>query len=204
MLLAAGVLGCSQQVETIPRLQNTQSTVKEKIVLKSFATGQQVSKELKAAKETPFQWSYFGKPRIVKYETLKDGTVTEIQFGLEDSWEGYNLKNELEGKFKTQGSPDFQFRCESQEATIEFTDKRFRVTDENCFAQDGSQTLVVYRRWPKYEEPLIKQFPSLKLLVDRGSVSLYDANLQKQKKAEENAELTERVKQNTERVAKDM
>ncbi len=157
LFLAAGILGCSQQAETVPRSLNKQSTVKEKIFLKSFATGQQATKELKAAQERPFQWSYFGKPRIVEYETLKDGTVAAIKFRLDDSWEGYKLKEELEGKFKTQGSPNFRFSCESQETTIEFTDKQFRVTDENCFAQDERQTLILYRRWPKYDEALIKQ-----------------------------------------------
>jgi hypothetical protein len=203
-ILLAGILGCSPQTETSPRIPAKHATLKEEIVIKSFVTGQKASKELKAAKEKPFQWTYFGRPRIVEYEALKDGTVTLIKFDLEDSWEGYNLKSELEGKFKTQGTPDFQFRCESQDATVEFTDKRSHVTDESCSADDGRQTLVVNRRWPKYEEPLIRQFPTLKFLLDRGSVTLYDAALQKQKKAEVDAGLSERVTQDAVRAAKDM
>jgi len=204
LLISLAVAACSGPVDMGPPAKSAQATVSARISLKTFFTGQVVSDELRKAKEEPLTWTYFAEPRIVEYETLEDGTVVEIELGLKNSWEGYKLRDELERKFKTDGSPAFRFHCISTDGSVDFTDKRFRITDENCYAFDDKQTLVISRRWPKYEEPLLGQFPSLKLLVDRGSVALYDQNLRRAKGDAERGRLHEQIAEDDKKAAKDM
>ncbi len=198
------VTACSEPNDIGPPPKSEQTTVAGKISFKSFSTGQIASDELRAAESEPLKWTYFAKPRIIEYEELPDKTVVEIKFSLEDSWEGYKLREELENKFKTNGSPNFKFHCTSTGGSVDFSDKRFKITDENCYAFDDKQTLVISRRWPKYEEPLVKQFPSLKLLVDRGSVTLYDQSLRKAKSDEERNRILQQIEKQDTDAKKDM
>lgn len=204
LLIFLTVAACSEPVELGPPKKSLQATVSTKISLKEFSTGQMVSAELRKASSQPFTWAYFAEPRIVKYETLADGTVVEIEFDLKDSWEGYRLREEMEKKFKGDGSPAFSFHCVSEGGSVDFTDKRFAITDEKCYAFDDKQTLVISRRRPKYEEPLLKQHPSLNFLVDRGSVTLYDQNLQSVKSNAELSRLQEKIVEDDKKAAADM
>lgn len=204
VLTFLAVAACSESNDIGPPPKSQQTTVTGKISLKSLSTGLIASDELRAAKSEPLTWTYFGKPRIIEYDELLDNTVVEIKFSLEDSWEGYKLREELETKFKKDGSANFKFHCVSTGGSVDFSDKRFKITDENCYAFDDKQTLVISRRWPQYEEPLVKQFPSLKLLIDHGSVTLYDQSLRKAKSDEEINSLLKQIENQDDNAKKDM
>ena len=200
------VSGCSDSIDiSRPPAKSAQTTVgeSERISFKAFSTGQVANNELKKASEKPLTWTYFGEPRIVKYKALADGTIIEFEFDLKNSWEGYKLRDELEKKFKAS-SATFRFHCLSKDNSVNFSDKSFSVTDEICYAFDQNQTLAINTRWPKYKDPLLVQFPSLNLLVDRGSVMLYDQNLRTAKAEEERKLIQKRIADDDHKARKDM
>lgn len=182
----------------------TQAKVQEQIAIKGFSTGQPASAELKAAAKAPFTWTYYGAPRMIEYQTMADGTVTELGFALADSWEGYKLMGDIEKRFRESGTPNFRFHCTSENNTVNFTDKRFAVKDESCFAHDETQTLLISRRSPRNREPLLTQFPALKLMVDKGSVTLYNKKLREAKKKEDLRALMKDAGKDRDKAAADM
>ena len=188
-IVFVAVTGCSESVSTPknmgPPTKDSKNTVSEKITLKEFSTGQVASKELESARDQALSWTYFSERRIVHVVSLQDKKVVEINFRLEDSYEASKLKDEIEARFRSKGSPEFSFYCVSDVSSVNFTDKKFPVTIENCYAFDENQTLLITRKYPIKKEPLIEQNPVLKILLNTGTVTIYDQNLRAKKSTEE-------------------
>ena len=171
--------------------------------MKEFSTGEIASRKLRKAKDKPFTWTYFDKPRIVSYETLQDGTVVEIQVALKD-WDADTLRVELERKYNTNdGSPRFSFNCVTTSGTVEIMSVKFRVNDKDCYAFDDRQTLVISKRSTRDREPMLEQAPTLKLVVERSHVTLYDENLRRVKGEEDRIRLSNQEYEDSMKAAKD-
>lgn len=181
-----------------------QAKVNEPISIKEFSTGRPVDKELQAAAKLASAWTYFGAPRVVTYQALQDGTVTELGFPLANSWEGYKLRDEIEKRFQANSTPNFQFHCTTASDTVRAGGKGFAVSEENCYAHDETQTLLITRRWPKYKDPAIERSPGLKMMVDRSAVTLYNKKLQAAKAAEDRRAVQSAAESDRKKAAADM
>lgn len=207
-IVFVAVTGCSESVSTPinmgPPTKDSKNTISEKITLKEFSTGQVASKELESARDKALSWTYFSERRIVDVVSLEDKKVVEIKFGLEDSYEASKLKDEMEARFRSEGSPIFSFYCVSDVSSVNFTDKKFLVTIQNCYAFDEKQTLLITRKYPIKKEPLIEQNPVLKLLLDTGTVTLYDQNLRATKATQESDRLNKQIAERQKNQKNDM
>lgn len=197
------VVACGSQADADAPAASAK--VMEPITLKGLATGQPVSDELKAAASAKDPgWTYFGAARLPSYKALADGTLVEISIPLENQWESYKLKDEFEKKMRAGSSPGFRFHCVSENKTVELKDARFAVSDMECYAHDEHQTLRIVSRHPRYKEPLLERFPTLKPLVDSASLTLYNKKLQEALAREERADIMKKSAKENAKAAADM
>lgn len=184
VVCALAVLSACSKPDLGPPAPAPTTTAAEPLMFKTFRTGVSAPKELLNAVDEPNSWSYFDKTRTLKVERREDGTVSELKFDLESSWEGYELREALEKKYNSLAGGNLAFRCYDNNERVEVGEKRFAVSDEYCYAFDESQTMLIYTRHPRYEEAFFTVYPAMKVLVDNGYVKLYSERERQQLAAE--------------------
>lgn len=196
-LVLASLLGCSEKKNN--EVLSEESKVGQPIHLKGITTGVKPGKEFDDGYLG--HWSFFGHDRLTSYK-LHNGLVYSFEASLGDSYEGSQLKDELEKKLTAENGRAIKFTCNSENSTLSFL-KDMAVTNEDCRVEHDNQVLTIHRVFPRYAGAS-RDFPNLTVVYDHSTISLVDTKMVLESKAVDDDALKKKIKDNEAKAKADL